>query len=532
MQQLIDLWLNLNIKRKLVVIVSSFAMFAAILGMARMASAPTMTLLYSGLESGPAGEVVRALEQRGAVYDVRGGSIFVDSKLRDELRMTLASEGLPANSTGGYELLDTLTGFGTTSQMFDAAYWRAKEGELARTIVASPRISSARVHISNAGSNPFQRDIQPTASVSIIPVGGTVSSRQAKAMRFLVASAVAGLSPDDVAVIDGNGNLIGATEDTSAGADDQSKTLRDRVQRIVDASVGVGNAVVEVSVETVTETESIKERSFDPDSRVAISTDTEERTNSSQDAAGGDVTVASNLPDQDGAGGAGSTAQNSETRERVNYEVSETERQIVRAAGAVKRLSVAVLVNGNVQTDDTGTEVFEPRPEAELAALRELVSSAVGFNEARGDVITIKSMAIQAIEPQGTAATTSLIDRADINLMSAIQMGILALVTLILGLFVVKPVLSRPAKQEDVISLPPADPGSSDLPALNGEIADDLGSAMGGDMGMADFGAADFGMMDSPSNDPVDRLRGLIEERQDETVEVLRGWLEEPEETS
>ena len=117
-----------------------------------------------------AGDVVRALEQRGATFDVRGGSIFVDSSQRDELRMTLASEGLPANSTSGYELLDSLSGFGTTSQMFDAAYWRAKEGELARTIVASSQFAMARVHIASTGSNPFQRGITPKASVSVTPM--------------------------------------------------------------------------------------------------------------------------------------------------------------------------------------------------------------------------------------------------------------------------------------------------------------------------------------------------------------------------
>lgn len=98
-----------------------------------MAAQPSMTLLYSGLEPGAAGEVVQALEQRGVVHEVRGRAIYVESGQRDELRMTLASEGLPQNNSKGYELLDTLSGFGTTAQMFDAAYWRAKEGELART---------------------------------------------------------------------------------------------------------------------------------------------------------------------------------------------------------------------------------------------------------------------------------------------------------------------------------------------------------------------------------------------------------------
>ena len=204
---MINVWTALDARRRVIVILATVAMFAAVLSLARMASAPSMTLLYAGLESGSAGEVVSALEQRGVAYDVRGGSIFVESSRRDELRMTLASEGLPANSSSGYELLDGLTGFGTTSQMFDAAYWRAKEGELARTIVSHPSVSSARVHIASTGSNPFQRDVRPTASVALTTSNGNVDPKHARALQFLIASAVPGLTPEDVSVIDNEGGF-------------------------------------------------------------------------------------------------------------------------------------------------------------------------------------------------------------------------------------------------------------------------------------------------------------------------------------
>ena len=541
MQQYLNVWMKLGIKRQLIVIAATSAMFFAILAMARMTTAPSMTLLYAGLESSAAGDVVRSLEQRGVVFEVRGGSIFVDSKARDELRLTLASEGLPANGNRGYELLDQLTGFGTTSQMFDAAYWRAKEGELARTIVANPAISMARVHIASTGSNPFQRGITPKASVSLTPNGGTISPAQGKAVRFLVASAVAGLAPEDVAVIDANGSLIGATEESapSVGGDDKAQVLRDRVQRLLEARVGFGNAVVEVSVDTVTESEAIRERSFDPDGRVAISSDTEERTNTAEGTGGGDVTVASNLPDQKGgAGGDKSSSQNSETRERINYEVSETEREIIRAPGAVKRLSVAVLVNETTVLNDVGEPVSQSRDPAEMDALRELVSSAVGFDAERGDIITLKSMALQSVAPSGTAASVSLMDQFDLDLLSAIQMLVLAVVTLILGLFVIRPVLTKqPAEVPAMI-------GSQDLEnstSEGGDIAElsSLPAVIDAeDMGNAQMtaGSGDVIAMQNsdlerlPPEDPVERLRNMIGERQEETVEILRGWLEDKEE--
>lgn len=546
MQQFLNIWTELTFRKQLTIIVATVAMFFGVLAMSRMVSSPNMTLLYAGLESGAAGDVVRALEQRGVVYEVRGGSIFVDSKARDELRLTLASEGLPANGNRGYELLDNLTGFGTTSQMFDAAYWRAKEGELARTIVANPQISMARVHIAGTGSNPFQRGVVPKASVSLTPNGGEISAAEAKAVRFLVASAVAGLSPDDVAVIDANGSLIGSSDDampTSQG-DDKADMFKEKIQRILEARVGLGNAIVEVSVDTETESESVRERRFDPDGRVAISTDTEERSNTSSDAGNGDVTVASNLPSNDGqAGGDSSSSSNSETRERVNYEVSETEREIVRAPGAVKRITVAVLINDTIATDEGGAEVSQPRDDTELEALRELVSSAVGFDAERGDIITIKSMALQSIPPMGTQATTSIVDRFNLDLMSAIQIAVLGLVTIILGLFVVRPLLSRQ---------PLPDPNGG-FPALtsdqNGGQSDqqmnDMNLAIGSqNAGQSEFLASDEGfqggmepgsflpMMGGGQDTQVDRLRGMIGDKQEETIEILRSWLEEKEENA
>ena len=346
MQQFLDVWTRLEPRRKVIVILATAAMFFGIIAMSRLVTAPTLELLYSGLDMYSDGVIVNSIEQLVVSYEVRVGSIYVDSAQRDALRLTLASEGLPQNGSRGYELLDNLTGFGTTSQMFDAAYWRAKEGELARTITASPHVKHARVHIATPGPNPFQRGVIPKASVSLGSSGSEITSEQAKAVRFLVASAVAGLEPNDVAVIDSNGSLIGGTDDTqrSVGGDDISQLLRDKVKRLLEARVGFGNAVVEVSVDTVMESEAIREVTFDPDGRVAISTDTEESTNTSQDAGNANVTVASNLPDQDGgANGEGSTSQNSETRERINYEVSEIEREIIRAPGAVKRVTVAVL---------------------------------------------------------------------------------------------------------------------------------------------------------------------------------------------
>ncbi|MEO1107142.1 MAG: flagellar basal-body MS-ring/collar protein FliF [Pseudomonadota bacterium] len=526
MQQIGTVWASLDRRKQIIVAGAVVLVFLGILGMSRLASAPSMTLLYAGLESGAAGDIVRSLDQRGVPYEIRGGSIYVPGGQRDELRMTLASEGLPANGNRGYELLDSLSGFGTTSQMFDAAYWRAKEGELARTIVGSPHISQARVHIANGSANPFQRSVAPTASVYLVSTGAEITGDQAKAIRFLVSSAVSGLAPENVAVIDSKGAVIGGQETAVAGktADDKSRQLRERVLRLVEARVGAGNAVVEVSVDTVTKTESIRERRFDPKGRVAISTDVEERSDSARNQSS-DVTVASNLPDGDGAGGDEANSNATQTRERVNYEVSETELEVHTAPGAVKRLTVAVLVNGTRVVDAAGAESFAPLPQAELDALQELVASAVGFDAERGDVITLKSLDLPVVEPQGTLVSASMFQNVHLDAMSLVQMAVLAAVSLVLALFVIRPILMKPAVMPALL------PASGDVEAenaqvLTGEITPDGMSEFAPLAAQADVPAIGV----DQSQDPVDRLRAMIGDKQEETVEILRSWLEEGEE--
>jgi flagellar M-ring protein FliF len=540
-QQIKNVWASLDTRKQILVVAAIMAMLVSVLTLSKMATSPTMTLLYAGLEQQTAGETVRALEGMNVPFEVRGGSIFVPANRRDELRMTLAAEGLPANGARGYELLDSLSGFGTTSQMFDAAYWRAKEGELARTIVTSPFVAQARVHIANAESNPFRQKNDPTASVSLVPSGAPITPAQANALRYLIASAVAGMSVENVAVIDANGTLIGSAENANgpSTAEDRAQVLRERVLRLVEARVGQGNAVVEVSVETITATESIKERRFDPDGRIAISTDIEERTDSAKNQSGS-VTIASNLPDGDAAAGEGSQENNSSTRERINYEVSQTELEILRVPGAVKRLSVAVLVNGLNGVGAGGDSPFEPRPEEELNALQDLVKSAVGFDAERGDTITLKSMELPAVALLGTVATASFLQGLQLDVMAIIQIAALALVTLVLGLFVVRPILANSSELALAAPValplsPPAD-GTSEVAGTvhTGEIANDQDARFAPNPNTALEGRAlpgtGIATLENGAENPVDRLRNLIGERQEETVEILRSWLEEREE--
>jgi flagellar M-ring protein FliF len=522
---LLRIWADMDPQRRILTALAVVAALALVGFVARIAMTPSMALLYGGLEGAQAGEIVAALDARGQRYEVRGNSIWVEARARDETRMTLASQGLPASSTNGYEILDGLSGFGTTSQMFDAAYWRAKEGELARTIVASPHVRAARVHIAQGSGVPFRRDRQASASVTVTPAGGPITQAQAQAFRFLVASAVPGLGPQDVAVIDTLGGLIPTEEAGAMGrTGERAEELRRNVERLLEAHLGPGRAVVEVNIDTVLDREVITERVIDPESRVAIRQENDERNATSTDNRQGGVSVASNLPDGDAAPGEGQAeTRDVQTATRTTFDLSQTQREIERSPGAIRRLTVAVLIDGTRQTAADGTPTFTPRAEEEMQALRELVASAVGFDAARGDVITLHSLPFEPLAPApGTLAGPGMIERLGIDAMAVIRLLALLIALAILVLFVLRPAL-REGRGRSALALP-ARPGALPAgPVLSGEIDD----------APARLGEGQEGALRTVTTrteaqiDPVERMRKLITERQTESLEILRGWVED-----
>lgn len=504
-------------QKKAVLVLAAVAAIAAFVGLVRVANTPSMALLYSGLGPATSGEIVASLEQRAIPFEIRGNAIYVESSQRDQSRLSLASEGLPSNGITGYELLDSLSGFGTTSQMFDAAYWRAKEGELARTILASDRITMARVHIANVVQQPFSRGVEPSASVTVSAKSGVLDVGQAEAIRYLVAAAVSGMTPKQVAIIDAEYGVIlqpgvPGIKFNTGELDARAQELRENVERLLMARVGVGNAVVEVMIETQTDSETITERILDPEGSVPISSDTETNTDTSSGGVGGAVTVASNLPDTgDGAGQGQSSKSQSQSRERVNYEISETLRERVYAPGDIARLSVAVLLNYETSTGPDGVETTVPRSETEIAAFQSLVQSAVGFDAERGDVITIETMRFPQPAALGTAAPVGVFSGYTINVPALMQMAVLGIVTLVLGVFVVKPIMTNPA------------PRLSQLPVerinaiADGTQVDPLDDSSA---------IASAPALGSVPKDPIEILRDTIELRSEESGHVLRNWIE------
>ncbi|MCC5985002.1 MAG: flagellar M-ring protein FliF [Rhodobacteraceae bacterium] len=540
MQKLGDVWFGLPLQRQIIVAAATLGVFLAVLGLGRIATSPNMALLYAGLDPVAAGDVIQALEQRGIRYRVEGDAIFVPARDRDETRMHLAARSLPANGAAGYELLDSLSGFGTTAQMFDAAYLRAREGELARTIAASPGIRAARVHIAQASTSPFRRETAPRAAVTVTSATGSVSARQAQAMRFLIASAVPGLEVDAVSVIDAESGLVAgtATEEIDA-AQDRSATLRRNAERLLEAHLGPGRAVVEVSIDLVNDSETIVERRIDPETRVAISTEAEERTRSASESGAQAVTVASNLPEGDaGASDGTSESRETETRERTNFEVSESQREIHRAPGAIRRQTVAVLVDGHHAPGADGTPEWRARAPEELETLRLLVASAVGHDEARGDVITVQSLRFEPITEPGTEALAPGRWLAPPEPGTLAALAALTVLALVLALFVLRPILlaARRGDTAPLARLPGHEAAAGQL-ALGGPVASE--DALTGEVEAAPArtrpaqdrtdpaaGGRGAAIADEDS-DPVARLRRIIAEREQESVEILRHWMKE-----
>ncbi len=422
------------------------------------ASAPNMAPLYSGLSLEDSSAIITELQTMNVPYDLRGegDTILIPRDQITTTRMTLAGQGLPLRGQVGYEIFDQQSTLGATSFVQNINNVRALEGELARTISSLARIKGARVHLVLPERELFRRERkEPSASI-VLSVRGELSNGEIRSIQHLVASAIEGLSPSRVAVVDDAGNLLasGLGEDEtgvlSGQADERTlgfeNRLRTRIEDMLANVVGAGRARVEVSAELDFNRSTVTQETFDPDGQVVRSTQTRE----SENLTGGNegqVTVANELPGASGNNGvAGAMEQGTSSEEVVNYEISKTTQTAVTEAGSIKRMSVAVVVDGTYADDGAGNVTYTPRTADEVAQILTLVRSAAGYQAERGDTVEVVNMQFAErpeLSAPGTDANAGLLDFTRDDLMNGAEMAVTLLIALALVFFVMRPLLRK-----------------------------------------------------------------------------------------
>jgi flagellar M-ring protein FliF len=390
--------------------------------------------------------------------------------------------------------------------MFNVTYWRAKEGELGRTLLAMPNVTAARVHIGAEERSPFgRRGQQRTASVTLTTTA-PLSSDQLRAVRHLTALSVPGMMPENVAVVDTVRGLLQSDAEDGLSGSTEAERIESALTSILEARLGSGNARVEVALENIRKREEIASSVVDPEA-VAVLSRSREENKRAETGSSGAVTIASDLPDGELDEEDGAKTTDEGVRESVTYAVSTTNRTVELMPGGIERLSVAVLINEAALTregDGAGAT-----KEQELTALRSLIVAAAGIREERGDIVTLQSMPFEVPEEtQGTPAAPQPAKTS--SLLPMIGVGVAAL---LVGAFVLRPLLGRK-------KAPP--PDDVLLGELKLEAAPEAGTALRAVDGQQPS-------LPAPQADPVAILREQSAKRPEDAAALLNAWLDQKE---
>ncbi|MFL7903987.1 flagellar basal-body MS-ring/collar protein FliF [Azospirillum argentinense] len=563
MTGLIDNLRTLGRTRLLVLAGTGVGIVLAVATMAVLLSRPHMTPLYTGLEPAEAGRIVKAVEAMGvpvsAAFD--GTAVQVPEAEVPRLRMLLAEKGLPSRGGIGYELFDTDKPLGITSFMQRMNRLRAMEGELARTIETLSGIEAARVHIVLPDREEFSRAAPtPTASIVVRMRGrAPLERRQALSIRHLVSAAVPNLKPSAVTVLDASGEVLLTEEDGDARSSAKVDGLRagheTRISRAIEqmlvARLGQGNVRVQVAVDVETKREVVRSQSFDPNSQVVRSTQTVQEQDRSLDSTGEPpVTAEQNLPQREVRAQSQNNRSSSDSKrqeETVNYEISNIARETVIEPGDIRRVSVAVLVNGTWVTAQDGTRSYEARAPEELQRITELVRSAMGFSEARGDRVTVDNLEFVNLAPELGAREpmAEIVDTLSRNVMTLIQWVILLVLCGLLIVLGLRPLIRRVFPAPEPVAAEAAAPAL----AAGAAMPQLTGPAMGGDPAMQAAQLTDAGdpataalpgieeTMDQLIElrtvegrvraSSIRRLGDIVDQYPDEAIDILRSWLYE-----
>lgn len=425
-------------------------------------------LLFSGLDLEEAAEITTRLDTASIKYTLEGGgsAIFIERAKVDEARMMLSEQGLPTRGSIGWEIFDKTDAFGATTFVQNVNKLRALEGELARSIGSLDMVKAARVHLVIPEQSLFKRDgNKPTASVILSLTGNSMTPEKVRAIRNLVASSVPGLAVDAITVVDDQGRMLASgTEggvDGMGGSDERLTTMEDgfrqKVIGIVENIAGQGAARVQVALDVDFNRVTQSSETFDPEGRVVRSQNTVEDSSQSSEANPADqVTVANNVPNGAAAPAepAQPKSQNSSTRteEMVNYEISKNTRTEIIEGGKINRLSVAVAVDDlMVPGVDGAPPTFQARTPEEMDRILTLVKSAVGFNEARGDVVTVQNIAFARPDTDmGDAKAPGPFSFDKFDIVQGAEIAALLVTALALVFFVLRPLAKGLFNKDDM----------------------------------------------------------------------------------
>jgi flagellar M-ring protein FliF len=522
---------------------------------------PQMVPLFTDLSVEDSASIIKDLERQAVPYQIKndGTIIMVPKDNVARLRMKLAESGLPKGGGVGYEIFDKTDALGATTFVQNINHLRALEGELARTIRGIERVQAARVHLVLPERPLFSRDKVDASASIVLKVRGTLEPQQVRAIRHLVATAVNGMKPERVSVIDETGKLLadGAAQDNPLGgvSSDERKLayenrLRSEVETIVSSVVGPGHARVQINadfdVNRITQTSD----KFDPDGRVVRSSQTREEQSATNDNKEGTVSVGTELPGgKQQSEGAAKGDQSRKTEEIVNYEISRTTKTEVIEAGRVNRISAAVLVDGNYTKNDKGELAYQPRPKEEIDRIAALVRSAIGFDAKRGDQVEVVNLRFAETTPSPInepVGWMSYLQFTKDDIMRGAELGVMVVLGLVVMFMVVRPLVRRVITPDGVLPgqvmasavvAPSAEAaaGGMGIPGVAGSITSTGGpnvSIVGGDEAVA-ISNRTSAMIDIAKvqgqvhAQSVQKVGELADKNPHEAVSIIRNWLHE-----
>ncbi|MGA0601734.1 flagellar basal-body MS-ring/collar protein FliF [Caulobacter sp. KR2-114] len=502
-----------------------------------------MGLLYSNLDLREAGTITQALEQAGIKYQVKGdgSTIMVERDKVASARLLLAGKGLPTAGSVGYEIFDNQSALGQTDFVQQLNMKRATEGELARTIRSLDGVTEARVHLVMPRRQLFEDEAeQPTAAVTIGVGAREPSADQVRSVQNLVAGAVPNMKPDRVTVIDQHGKTLSGGSDAGSAsqvAQTEKAAIEERIRKtvkdMVEGVVGPGHARVQVTADVDLNQVTTQEKKFDPDGQVVRSEQTNEQNSKENNANSGAVTSATaNTPGTTPGQGTENGNSSGQTESTTNYEISETTRTEVQSPGQVKRLSVAVAVDGVTAPGAKGKPgAYSARTPEEMKHLDELVRAAIGYSADRGDVVSVVNVKFpHDDDPDGVSASNPLMGFDKNDIMRAVELGILGLVALVILFFVVRPLVRGATTGGGLPAL--AGPGGQVTHLV--ATADGVSGQIAGGGGQLALAAPDIdqkidiakieGQVKASS---VKRVAEFVDKHPDESVSILRSWLHE-----